>query len=165
MRIRPATPADLPKLPAIELSGAQAFRGMDVPQESFEAVSPVERWAPLQAAGTIWVADSEAGEPVAFLAGTRRGQRLHIDEFDVLLSAQGQGLGRRILTHVIKWARHAGLASLSLTTFASVPWNGPFYRSCGFETWTDDLPEDVTHALADEAARGLTDRCAMRLAL
>jgi GNAT superfamily N-acetyltransferase len=165
MTIRLATPADLPKIPAIELSGAEAFRGMDVPPELFEDASPVDRWVPVQAAGTLWVAENGVGEIVGFLAGTRHGERLHIDEFDVLLAAQGQGLGRRMLTHVIAWARGAGLASLSLTTFASVPWNGPFYLSCGFEMWTDQLAPDVAEHLADEASRGLTDRCAMRLQL
>lgn len=165
MTIRLATTADLEKIPAIELSGAEAFRGLDVPQAIFEEASPVERWVPLQAAGTLWVATDDAGELVAFLAGTRHGDRLHIDEFDVRLDAQGRGLGRQMLAHVIDWARATDLATLSLTTFASVPWNGPFYRSCGFEAWTDDLPPDVAEALSDEAARGLTDRCAMRLVL
>ena len=125
----------------------------------------MERWAPLQAAGTLWVADDEAGALVAFLAATRRGQRLHIDEFDVAQSAQGQGLGRRMLNQVIDWARRERLAALSLTTFRSVPWNAPFYRSCGFELWEDDLADDIAAALADEASRDLKDRCAMRLTL
>src|SRR4051794_7610848 len=100
MTVRLATPADLPKIPAIELSGAEAFRGMDVPPEIFEEASPVDRWAPLLTAGTLWVVEDGAGEVVGFLAGTRHGDRLHVDEFDILLTAQGQGLGRRMLTHV-----------------------------------------------------------------
>lgn len=165
MIVRLARPDDLPKIPAIELSGAEAFRGRDVPQSLFEDASPVDHWAPQQKAGTLWIAEDDAGQAVGFLAATRHGERLHIDEFDVVLGVQGKGLGRRMLGHVIDWARGAGLASLSLTTFASVPWNGPFYRSCGFETWTDDLPADVGEHLADEASRGLKDRCAMRLVL
>ena len=109
------------------------------------------------------MADDAAGEVVAFLAATRHGERLHIDEFDVAQRAQGQGLGRRMLNHVIAWARREGLEALSLTTFQSVPWNAPFYRSCGFELWEQDLAADVAAALADEASRGLKDRCAMRL--
>jgi hypothetical protein len=52
-----------------------------------------------------------------------------------------------------------------LTTFRNVRWNGPFYRSCGFEEWGEDLPPDVELELAQGAAKGLKDRCAMRLAL
>ena len=122
------------------------------------------RWVPAQADGTVWVAE-DAGELIGFLAGTRRGDRLHIDEFDVVQSAQGRGVGRRMMAHVTDWARREGLASLSLTTFAGVPWNAPFYRSCGFADWEGDLPADVVEALAYEASVGLTDRCAMRLVL
>ena len=165
MTIRLATPADLPKIPAIELSGAQSFRGMDVPETLFHDVSPVERWIPLQAAGTVWVAEDAAAEVVGFLAATRHGERLHIDEFAVVQGAQGRGLGRRMVVEVIDWARREGLAALSLTTFRSVPWNAPFYRSCGFQAWTDGLAPDVEAELQIGAAKGLKDRCAMRLQL
>jgi GNAT superfamily N-acetyltransferase len=165
MTIRLATPADLPKLPAIELSGAQTFRGMDVPEELFHDASPVERWIPLQAAGTVWVAEDEEAELVGFLAGMQHGERLHIVEFAVAQGSQGRGLGRRMIAAVIDWARREALAALSLTTFRNVRWNGPFYRSCGFEEWADGLASDVEAELAAGAAKGLQDRCAMRLLL
>ncbi|MCR5875724.1 GNAT family N-acetyltransferase [Phenylobacterium sp. J426] len=113
-------------------------------------------------AGTLWVVESE-GQVVAFLAATATGDRLHIDEVDVDLGAQGRGVGRRLIGHVVRWARDAGLAQLSLTTFRSVPWNGPFYASLGF---VEDarLPE-LQAILAAEADKGLSDRCAMVLAL
>jgi GNAT superfamily N-acetyltransferase len=135
-----------------------------VPEYIFHEASPADRWVEQLAQGTVWVAE-DSGELVAFLAGTRHGDRLHIDEFDVAQSAQGRGLGRRILESVIEEARRSGLASLSLTTFRSVPWNGPFYASCGFAFWDGDFPPDVAAAVAHEAERGLTDRCAMRLTL
>lgn len=162
--IRLATAADLPNLPAIELSGAQAFRGHDVPDAVFHVASPVERWLPGQAAGTIWVAD-DGGKVVGFLAATRHGDRLHIDEFAVARPMQGRGLGRRMVSLVVDWARREGLASLSLTTFRSVAWNAPFYRSCGFDEWTEDLAVDVDAEMVRGAAYGLKDRCAMRLGL
>jgi len=137
---------------------------MDVPEYIFHEASPADRWVEQQAQGMVWVAE-DSGELVAFLAGTRHGDRLHIDEFDVAQSAQGRGLGRRMIARVIEWARREGLVSLSLTTFASVRWNGPFYRSCGFDEWLDQLPADVAAELAKDAANGLKDRCAMRLML
>jgi len=138
---------------------------MDVPDYVFHEASPPDRWTAQQAEGTVWVAQDAGGELVAFLAATRHGDRLHIDEFDVVQTAQGKGLGRRMLNLVIDSARRAGLAALSLTTFRSVPWNAPFYASCGFDLWEGGFPPDVADAIADEAARGLTDRCAMRLVL
>lgn len=119
----------------------------------------------MQASGTLWVVEGEAGDLVAYLAATRKGDRLHIHQFDVTLSLQGRGIGRRLLNYVIAWARDEGLSALSLTTFRAIPWNGPFYRSCGFVDWTAGLPADIEAELAKEAAHGLEDRCAMRLVL
>ena len=45
-----------------------------------------------------------------------------------------------------------------------MPFNAPFYASAGFEMW-DDAPPEVQAILAGETARGLNDRCAMRLEL
>lgn len=152
-------------MPAIELSAAQAFRGRDVPAFILHETAPADVWGPLQAAGTLWVVEDETGELVAYLAATREGERLHIRQFDVTQALQGCGIGRRLLNHVAAWAREAGFSALSLTTFRTIPWNGPFYRSCGFAEWTTGLPADVEVELAKEAANGLKDRCAMRLAL
>jgi GNAT superfamily N-acetyltransferase len=163
--IRLAREADLAALPAVELSAAQAFRDTYAPQSLLRHISPPEHWASMQASGTLWVAEEEDRGLIAFLAATSIGDRLHIDEFDVALEAQRRGLGRRMLSQVIAWAKDAGFACLSLTTFASIPWNAPFYRSLGFEAWTDDQPVDIELALAGEATRGLPDRCAMRLLL
>lgn len=164
-RIRPARAADLADLPGIELSAAQSFRGTDTPEDLLHHAAPPEHWEPMMRSGTLWVAESADGAAVAFLAATPIGDRLHIDEFDVAQAAQRQGLGRRMLCEVIGWAKAAGLRWLSLTTFAAIPWNAPFYRSVGFEDWTQDQPVDIQLALASEASRGLKDRCAMRLAL
>jgi GNAT superfamily N-acetyltransferase len=164
MEIRQARSADLPHLPAIELSAAEAFRGLDVPERIFEEFTPADAWSARQQAGTLWVAQGDDGRLHAFLAATRHGRRLHIDEFAVALDQQGRGLGRRMLAHAIDAARQAGLRRLSLTTFRGVPWNAPFYASAGFRPW-DDPPRALGAALAGEARRGLKDRCAMVLEL
>ena len=135
-----------------------------MPDSVLRDTAPPEHWRPMLAAGTLWVA-GDAGKLVAFLAATPLEGRLHIDEFGVALEAQRQGLGRRMLGEVVAWARRAGCACVSLTTFADIAWNAPFYRSMGFEAWTDDQPLDIRLALASEAQRGLERRCAMRLAL
>lgn len=149
------------QLPRIERSAAQAFAGRNVPAFLLSDASPAEAWRPQLEAGTLWVVDSPG--PVGFLAATRDGDRLHIDEMDVERAAQGQGLGRRLLAHAIDWARRHGLSRVTLTTFRSVPWNGPFYGSMGFVE--DDSLLALREILRAEEARGLTDRCAMVLHL
>lgn len=163
MEFRAARPEDLVALPAVELSAARAFRGLDVPERVFEEFTPAEAWSARQAAGTLWVSASASGIQ-AFLGGTAHGPRLHIDEFAVAQEHQGQGIGRRMLDGVIAEARARGFARISLTTFRSVPFNAPFYASAGFRIWSP-APPDIETALANEAARGLKDRCAMVLDL
>lgn len=106
------------------------------------------------------------GEVVGYLAGRVDEDRLHIDEVDVLRDQQGRGLGRRLLATAQDWARAHGLRALSLTTFRNVPWNAPFYASVGFREWDPEVaPASIRQALTYEAAKGLTDRCAMVLDL
>jgi GNAT superfamily N-acetyltransferase len=163
IQVRRGREADLPHLPDIERAAAEAFRGLDVPFHLISQPGPAETWRPAVDAGTLWVAD-DAG-PVAFLAATRDGDRLHIDEFDVLPERQGRGLGRRMLLEVVEWARAEGLTSVTLTTFAGVAWNAPFYASCGFQTLGEAAPAVLRRILEAEASKGLPDRVAMELRL
>jgi GNAT superfamily N-acetyltransferase len=152
-------------LPGIELSAAQKFAGQDVPPELLTDVAGPETYRPHLTGGTLWVVD-DGGEPVAFLAARVEDRRLHIDELDVRQDRQGRGLGRRLLAHAADWARTRGLETLSLTTFRNIPWNAPFYASVGFRDWPEEAaPATVRQALAGERARGLKDRCAMRMTL
>lgn len=135
--------------------------GQDVPAHLLSDVAPAEAYRPHLLAGTLWVAD-EDGATVAFLAARVEGDRLHVDELDVRQDCQGRGLGRRLLEHAAAWARDRRLTRMSLTTFRSIPWNAPFYASAGFREWAEaDAPATVRQALMNEAAKGLTDRCAM----
>ncbi|WP_438023597.1 GNAT family N-acetyltransferase [Sorangium sp. So ce233] len=166
--VRPAIEADLYRLPEIERSASEAFRGTDLNFEALTSVTPAEGWRDALRAGTLWVVDDGAGRPIAFLGAEAVGDELHIREFDVDLDHQGQGLGRRLLSHVIAWARTAKFQALTLTTFRTVPWNGPFYAALGFR----ELPPAETSSrliaiLKNEARHGLdpAQRCAMRLDL
>lgn len=125
------------------------------------SVAPAEAYRPHFEAGLLWLVD-DAGEAVAFLAARIAGDRLHIDELDVRQDHQGQGLGRQLLAHAKAEALVRGLARLSLTTFRNIPWNAPYYARFGFCDWPqEDAEADVQAALANEASRGLKDRCAM----
>lgn len=127
--------------------------------------SPADAWKPHLDAATLWMAEIE-GEPAGFLAGRVDGPRLHIDEVDVMRGRQGRGLGRALLRTAVAHARANGLSALSLTTFRNVPWNAPFYAAFGFREWDPaDAPASIRQALIYEAARGLTNRCAMIMEL
>ncbi|WP_293901202.1 GNAT family N-acetyltransferase [Phenylobacterium sp.] len=165
MEIRLARESDLADLPRVELSAAEAFAGRDVPPRVFTDVTSPDEWRPYLATGTLWVAET-GGRPEAFLGAHAEGGRLHIDEFAVARDHQGQGTGRRMLAVVADWARAHGFACLSLTTFRSLPFNGPFYAAAGFREWTPEAaPATIRQRLMYEANAGFKDRCAMRLEL
>ena len=49
-----------------------------------------------------------------------------------------------------------GCAALTLTTFTEVPWNGPYYRRCGFRVLGDaELTPGLRKIRAAEAEHGL----------
>lgn len=168
--IRLARGEDLPQLPEIEVAAAGLFRaqgvqvfvdeGPDAPVD----FTPPEVWAPILTRGRIWVAETPNLRLVGFLAADVVEARLHVLELDVHPSAQGQGVGRRLMQTAIAEGRAMGLTGLSLTTFRDVAWNAPFYASLGFQVVAE--PQGALAAfLAREATRGLDParRCAMEL--
>ncbi|WP_248920367.1 GNAT family N-acetyltransferase [Pseudomonas entomophila] len=167
MTVRPTLAQDLPRLPALERSAAQAFR--QYPALAWLADSDVmaeAEHARFQTENGSWVAVNDQDQPLGFLCAAVIGDNLHIHELSVCQQAQGQGLGRQLLDQAIQAARAAGLRAVTLTTFADVPWNGPFYARFGFELLTaEQLDPRLTAILAQERAHGLEGRCAMRIGL
>ncbi|MDH0301945.1 MULTISPECIES: GNAT family N-acetyltransferase [unclassified Pseudomonas] len=165
MCIRPTLSDDVVLLPAIERSAAQAFRAL--PDLAWLADSEVMDEAAHQAfvdAGRSWVAVDGQGRPVGFLCALVADAALHIQELSVARDAQGHGLGRRLLDQARQAAQRHGLRWLTLTTFADVPWNAPFYERYGFERLpARQLDQRLQAIIASEQAHGLAGRCAMRL--
>ena len=68
----------------------------------------------------------------------------------------GLGVGRSLLEHLAVRAAADGVRSLTLTTFAQVPWNAPYYARCGFWRLTPaELLPGLRAIREREAARGL----------
>jgi len=166
--IRSARADDLPRLAAIETSGAETFaaHGLGHLLADGSPPAPDGHWAAALAAGLIWIADEAGRGPIGFLAGELADDGLYIAEVDVVMDRQRHGHGRRLLAAAIDWARARRLPALTLTTFLHIPWNAPFYARLGFrELDPAETPPHLAAALAKEAARGFEDRCGMRLAL
>ena len=164
--IRPAVPEHAVLYPALERSAGQVFLAIpDLAWIANHTITPAEDYDPLIAAGTVWEAVDIDGSPVGFLMAEAFVDRLHIMELSVATTHQKLGIGRRLMQAAADHARTAGLTALTLTTFRSVPWNGPFYASLGYQMLDAPLPYDLQAHIDDENSRGLTDRCAMRLAL
>ena len=166
--IRPARPADLAALPAIEASASTTFLaapGLAWLAES-EAISS-ERHIELLENGITLVAEV-GGQIQGFICCEPLGESLHIRELSVRHASQGKGIGLNLLEELASRAAAAGWPSLTLTTFRDLAWNAPFYARCGFEELSgDSLTPELQHQLAREAEHGLPPerRCAMVLTL
>ncbi len=62
---------------------------------------------------------------------------LHVEQVSVDPGNAHCGLGRALLDHAAQQAAAAGVPALTLTTFAHVPWNAPYYARCGFRLLSD----------------------------
>ena len=163
--VRLAVAADAPLLPGIERSAGEAFRALpDVAWIADNAAEPADTYLQLIAEGTVWVCEAPKPGVVGLLLAERFDDELHIRELSVSLRFQQRGFGRRLLDAARDHARTAGLVALTLTTFRHVVWNAPFYARYGFsELAFPNLGARLEEVLRLEAARGLTQRCAMRL--
>ena len=163
LRIRLATAHDIPALPQIERSAGEAFRGTDQAWIADDIVAEADAYPPLIEAGGVWVAEDD-GVVAGFISTEPLDGAFHILELAVGHDQQRKGVGRALMDAALAEARRAGYRVATLTTFRNIPWNGPFYARLGFEL-LDTPPTALAAILAEEAARGLTDRCAMRLVL
>ncbi len=160
-----AAPCDLAALPAVELSAASRFRGWRVPPEVFEEATPLSVFEAAQASGHLWVAVSPAGDCVGFALVSASGERLHLEELDVVPEHGGRGLGSALVREIERWAAAGAFTEITLTTYRDVPWNGPLYERLGFAVVEPaDLDVELSARLAAEAARGMSTmpRVAMR---
>jgi GNAT superfamily N-acetyltransferase len=159
--VQPAMPRHLPALPAIEAAAESLF-----PAGRLGAATGSTRPDLLLhdalASGLLWVALDLADMPVGFALALDHDDLLHLQEMDVHPDHGRRGIGAALVRHVVAEAHRRGLSAVTLTTFADLPWNAPFYRHLGFEVLAADaLSPGLRLILAEEAAKGLQQRVAM----
>ncbi|AUI61403.1 GNAT family N-acetyltransferase [Amycolatopsis sp. BJA-103] len=153
--IRPAVPEDLPRLQDIERAAGEPFRALDMAAIADDDPPSLEDLAAYQRAGRAWVCDTGDG-PMAYLLAEVVDGYGHIEQVSVHPDHARQGLGRRLIEHAAEWASREGLAGLTLTTYAEVPWNAPYYARLGFATLgEEDLTDGLRAIREHEIARGL----------
>ncbi len=80
---------------------------------------------------------------------------LQVEQVSVHPASARRGLGRRLLDHAASLAAADGRPALTLTTFADVPWNAPYYAGCGFRVLGDaELTPGLRAIRQREAALG-----------
>ena len=63
---------------------------------------------------------------------------------------------RVLLDHACEWALGNAPNAVTLTTFANIPWNAPYYERCGFRRLpANDLTPGLLRIRREEADHGL----------
>lgn len=155
--LRAATTDDLPGLRGIERAAGVPFRDLGMAAVADDEPPTVAELAEFVQDGRAWVVTGPEDAPVAYLLVAAVDDGAHVEQVSVHPSHARRGLGRELVDHAEIWARGRGLAALTLTTFADVPWNGPYYERLGFAVVTGhQLGEGLCRVVADEDDRGLT---------
>ena len=154
--IRSARVDDLPLLGDIERAAGAAFDELGMAAVADADPLSVSELTRFQADGRAWVVADEADAPVAYLLVEEVDGNGHVEQVSVHPDHARQGLGRALLDAVDHWALQLGLSALTLTTYADVPWNAPYYARLGFGMVAEvDLSEGLRRIRGREEASGL----------
>ncbi len=160
--IRPARMADLPGLADLERRAASRFTVDDLPDALAGQTLDEAVLAQGLADGLLWVAETGAGQIAGFALAEAAEDALHLAEMDVDQEHGRQGIGSGLLHTLVDEALRRGVAALTLTTFAHLPWNAPFYRRHGFRDVTPAPHSRLAQHLETERLAGLNNRIAMQ---
>ncbi|MFF7181294.1 GNAT family N-acetyltransferase [Streptomyces sp. NPDC008121] len=158
MRIRAATPTDLPVLQDIERAAGEPFRSLGMAAIADDEPLSLDVLDTYRRAGRAWVAADAADLPIGYLLTDPVDGAAHIEQVSVHPAAARRGIGRSLIEHLAAGAGRRGLTALTLTTFSEVPWNAPYYTRLGFRALTDADPALTAGLRAiqrAEAAHGL----------
>jgi GNAT superfamily N-acetyltransferase len=139
-----ASDDDLMVLPALEAASDTAFEAIGI-----TGLPPAGTVDELRRAAAVMV----VGEPpVGFARLEVVDGQAHLEQLAVHPDHARRGLGTALVEAAVEWARGRGFASMTLTTFRDVAWNGPFYERLGFAVVdTDDAPELASHRQHEQA--------------
>jgi GNAT superfamily N-acetyltransferase len=161
MTVGPADHTDVVALPAVERAAGAMFALDDLPPEHRNDATPLDTLTVACTEGRLWVARDGRRRPVGFALGGTVDGRPHLAEIAVHPDHGRRGVGSQLLDAVGEWARRRG-TMLTLTTFAHVAWNAPFYARRGFRVLgVDEAGPELQAILRAEVASGLQNRVAM----
>lgn len=153
MRIRPAVTDELHLLCELERAAGAPFAAIGMPEIAEDEPPAAEELARYLTDGTALVAVDENDAPIAYLLAEPVDGACHIEQVSVHPGHARRGIGRALIEHL---AAATDAPALTLTTFAGVPWNAPYYARCGFRPLSDgDLTPGLREIRRNEAAHGL----------
>jgi GNAT superfamily N-acetyltransferase len=166
--VRPARLEDTPLLPPIEKEAGRIFADIGMADVGDGSVTDEATHRRAQGEERLLVAVDAEDRPVGFaLLGEVDGVA-HLFEISMHPDHGRAGVGSRLLEAAITWARARAYRGMTLSTFRSVRWNGPWYARHGFrELAPTALSPGLQELRRREKAVGLEvdQRCFMRLDL
>jgi GNAT superfamily N-acetyltransferase len=153
--IRAPRPDELESLRDIERAAGRIFADVGLVGVAAHEPESVEALADYVRDGRAWVV-TEHDVPVGYAVVDIVDGLAHLEQLSVHPEHGRKGLGAALLEHVCGWARQRRYPAVTLTTFADVPWNAPFYAGHGFRVLTDaEIGPGLRALRAHEAAYGL----------
>ncbi len=131
-------------LPGIEAAAAELYAGVGLGDAAANDSTSVEDFTRACGQGLLWVAAIPGGAPVGFAFAELYDGIPHLDELGVHPAHGRRGLGTALVDALCTWARGAGYAAVTLSTYVDVPWNMPWYTKLGFHVldrgaWGPDM--------------------------
>ena len=154
--IRLARRDELTELRSIEQAAGVLFREIGMVDVADHPPPALEVFEGSQQAGLCWVVADPDDQPIGFVLVELVDGAAHIEQVSIHPDHGRQGLGRLMIDHVSQWAMAQELPALTLSTFRSVAWNGPYYARLGFrELSAAEYTPGLVEILAAETAFGL----------
>lgn len=149
---------------AVERAAAALFESAGLPEIASHEPTDLEFIESVARTGAVFVA-AQGDDVAGFILAAPLGQPMHIYELSVHPAHGRRGLGRKLVEAICAEARDNGFSAVTLSTFRDIPWNGPFYVSCGFRElprheWTPALL--LAHYREEDLGLPLERRCFMR---
>lgn len=136
--IRLARPDDLPRLQELERAAGARFAELGMSMVARHAPASLAVLDDYQRDGRAWVSTGVADHPVAYLLIDIVDGAAHVQQVSVHPGHAGRRLGSALLDTAATWAAQRQLRTVTLTTFADVPWNAPYYTRLGFQVIADE---------------------------
>ncbi|WP_444581593.1 GNAT family N-acetyltransferase [Brachybacterium sp. AOP25-B2-12] len=145
--MRPASPADLAALQEIEEAADRTFEPLLGPRPFGDERAPTGEQRATEPGFVLAAVDGTA--VVGFAHVLVRGPEAHLEQLAVLPSHHGQGVGTALIEAACDTARALGHRSITLRTYADIPFNAPLYARRGFRIMPD--PDTPLHRALVEA--------------
>jgi GNAT superfamily N-acetyltransferase len=155
--IRDARTSDFDAMIEIELAAGEAFRGIGMAAIADDPPADPDSLAEFMRSGVGWVETDEVDHPVAYLLLEQIDDRAHIEQVTVHPDLARRGIGAALMETASTWSVGQQLRGLSLTTFADVAWNAPYYSRLGFTVLAErDWTDGIRARVVAETAHGLS---------